>query len=115
MTEPVTEEQVRAGAGRAQAAAAQLAPLTREGKDRALLAMADALPAARADILAANAEDVEAARADGKAEQLIDRLRLDPSRIEAMADGLRQIAGLPDPVGEVVRGYVRPNGLQISQ
>jgi glutamate-5-semialdehyde dehydrogenase len=115
MTEPVTEEQVRAVAGRAKAASAQLAPLTREIKDRALLAMADALLAARPDVLAANAEDVAAAHADGQAEQLVDRLALDDARIEAMADGLRQIAGLPDPVGEVVRGYVRPNGLQISQ
>jgi len=115
MTEPVTEEQVRAVAGRAKTAAAQLAPITREVKDRALLAMADALLAASEDILKANAEDVAAARADGQAEQLVDRLALDRSRIEAMADGLRQIAGLPDPVGEVVRGYVRPNGLQLSQ
>src|SRR5436305_404027 len=71
MTERVTEEQVRAVAGRAKAAAAQLAPLTREVKDRALLAMADALLAACEDILKANAEDVAAARADGQAEELL--------------------------------------------
>jgi glutamate-5-semialdehyde dehydrogenase len=58
---------------------------------------------------------VPAARADGLAEQLLDRLALDDDRLEAMADGLRRIAELPDPVGEVVRGFVRPNGLQISQ
>ncbi|MFL6162794.1 MAG: glutamate-5-semialdehyde dehydrogenase [Jatrophihabitantaceae bacterium] len=120
LAETASEQQVLAVAGRAKAASVRLAPLTREIKDRALLGMADALVAARADILAANRADVEAARNEGSRsgeEQLtfIDRLALDESRIEAMADGLRQIAGLPDPVGEVVRGFVRPNGLQIQQ
>ena len=110
-----TEEQVLAVAGRARAASVHLAPLTREVKDRALHAMAEALLAASDEILAANRADVEAARADGVAEQLVDRLALDSDRVTAMADGLRQVAGLPDPVGEVVRGYVRPNGLQLSQ
>ncbi len=115
MDEVVTEEQVLAVAGRAKAASVRLAPLTREVKDQALLAMAGDLLAATEEILAANAEDVAAARADGVAEQLVDRLTLDRGRIEAMADGLREVAGLPDPVGEVVRGSVRPNGLQLSQ
>jgi len=115
MEETATEQQVLAVARRAKAASVQLAPLTRAAKDRALLEMADALRAARTDILAANRADVEAARAAGLTEQLIDRLALDDDRIEAMADGLRQVAGLPDPVGEVVRGFVAPNGLQISE
>jgi len=110
-----TEEQVLEVARRARQAATELAPLTRASKDRALLAMADGLLAAEHEILAANAQDVAAARTAGIAEQLIDRLALDPDRLAGMAEGLRQVAALPDPVGEVVRGYVRPNGLRLSQ
>jgi glutamate-5-semialdehyde dehydrogenase len=102
-------------ARRAKAAAAALAPLTREAKDAALRAMADALVAATDDVLAANAEDVEAGREAGTSEALLDRLSLTPARVEAMADGLRHVAGLPDPVGEVVRGSSLPNGLELRQ
>jgi glutamate-5-semialdehyde dehydrogenase len=77
--------------------------------------MADALVAATEDLLAANARDVAAARASRTSEQIIDRLTLDPERISAMAQGLRDVAGLPDPIGEVVRGYTQPNGLEIKQ
>ncbi|HEX2904183.1 MAG TPA: glutamate-5-semialdehyde dehydrogenase [Jatrophihabitans sp.] len=118
LDEPSTQDaadQVRAVAARAKAAAVELAPLTRGRKDAALLAMADALDAAGAEVLAANARDVEAASAEGTPAHLIDRLRLDPDRIAVMAQGLRQVAALPDPVGEVVRGFTQPNGLQISQ
>jgi glutamate-5-semialdehyde dehydrogenase len=116
MTEQTaTEAEVRAVAARARDAAAALAPLRRADKDAALHAMADALGAAAEDILAANARDVTAARESGTAESLIDRLRLDPDRLAAMADGLRDVAGLPDPVGEVLRGYTQPNGLEIRQ
>ncbi|HTZ44126.1 MAG TPA: glutamate-5-semialdehyde dehydrogenase [Jatrophihabitans sp.] len=115
MDETATQQQVIAVAARARAASIELAPLARGVKDRALLAMADALLAARADVLAANREDVAAGRSDGMAEQLLDRLALTEDRVAAMADGLRQLAALPDPVGEVVRGFVRPNGLQLSQ
>jgi glutamate-5-semialdehyde dehydrogenase len=111
----VTREQVHAVAARARAAAVELATLTRADKDRALLQMADALVAATSDIWAANAMDVSAARSAGIGEQLIDRLSLDDERIVAIAQGLRDVAALPDPVGEVVRGYTQPNGLQISQ
>jgi glutamate-5-semialdehyde dehydrogenase len=109
------EEAVRAVALRARQAGFELALLNRATKDAALHAMADALDAGTAELLAANAEDVAAARADGTAEQLVDRLRLDPDRLAAMAQGLREIAALPDPVGEVVRGFTRPNGLQMRQ
>ncbi len=102
-------------AKRARVAAAGLAPLPRRDKDAALLAMADALVASSDRILAANAEDVDAGRESGTSEAMLDRLALNPGRIEAMADGLRHVATLPDPVGEVVRGSSLPNGLELRQ
>src|SRR5215472_15711950 len=110
-----TAEDVRAVALRARDAAAELAPLTRGAKDAALLAMADALVEATDAVLSANADDVDAGRAGGTPEALLDRLTLTRERVAAMATGLREIAALPDPVGEVVRGYTRPNGLEIRQ
>ncbi len=106
---------VHQAAVRARAAAAELAPLTRAAKDAALTAMADALEARTAEIVKANAGDVERAEQAGTAPATIDRLRLNDKRIAAMADGLRQVAALPDPVGEVVRGYTLPNGLALEQ
>ncbi len=102
-------------ARRAKVAAAALAPLTRATKDAALLAMADALVAEQDRILAANAVDVGAGRAAGTSEAMLDRLALTPARIAAMADGLRHVATLPDPVGEVLRGSTLPNGLELRQ
>ncbi|ROR91638.1 glutamate-5-semialdehyde dehydrogenase [Nocardioides aurantiacus] len=102
-------------AGRARAAATTLALATRAAKDAALEAMAATLLDDEAAILAANAEDVERARAAGTAENVVDRLRLDGPRLAAMAQGLRDVAGLPDPVGEVVRGSTLANGLQLRQ
>jgi glutamate-5-semialdehyde dehydrogenase len=104
-------DEVLAAARRSREAAAGLAPMPRATKDAALLAMADALVEATPQLLAANSGDV-ARDADNP---LIDRLRLDETRVAAMADGLRQVAGLPDPVGEVVRGSTLPNGLQLRQ
>ena len=106
---------VLAVARRARVAAAALAPLTRAAKDAALLAMADALVADSERILAANAEDVAAGREAGTAESLLDRLALTEDRVRAMADGLRHVATLPDPVGEVIRGSALPNGLELRQ
>jgi glutamate-5-semialdehyde dehydrogenase len=110
-----SEQDVRDVAARARDAAAELATLSRAAKDAALNTMADALDAATEDVLAANARDVEAGRAAGTDESLIDRLRLDADRVAAMANGLRDVAALPDPVGEVLRGYTQPNGLEIRQ
>ncbi|HEY4993697.1 MAG TPA: glutamate-5-semialdehyde dehydrogenase [Nakamurella sp.] len=110
-----TRGQVLESATRARVAAAALALLTRAVKDRALLAMADALLDRRAEILAANEQDVHAAIAAGTADSLVDRLRLTASRVDGMASGLRELAGLPDPVGTVVRGSVLPNGLHLTQ
>ena len=107
--------EVVAVAERARAAAAALAPLPRRDKDAALLAMADALVTHVDRILAANAEDVAAGREQGTSEALLDRLALTAARVEAMADGLRHVATLPDPVGEVVRGSSLPNGLELRQ
>ncbi|MFI7111713.1 glutamate-5-semialdehyde dehydrogenase [Nonomuraea sp. NPDC050227] len=99
----------------AREAAAELAPLPRAPKDRALRVIADALVAHAAEIVEANAEDVERARAQGTSEAMIDRLRLDEARIEAIAEAVREVADLPDPVGEVVRGSTLPNGLELRQ
>jgi glutamate-5-semialdehyde dehydrogenase len=110
-----TAEDVRAVALRARDAAAELAPLTRGAKDAALLAMADALVEATDVVLSANADDVAAGQAGGTPQALLDRLTLTRERVAAMAAGLREIAALPDPVGELVRGYTRPNGLEIRQ
>lgn len=110
-----TQEQVLAAAGRSKRAAAELALLPRAAKDAALGVMAAALRAAVADILAANAVDVDAAIAANTPDSLVDRLRLDGFRVEAMARGLEDLAALPDPIGTVVRGGVLANGVQISQ
>jgi len=116
VSEPtVTEQDVRDVAARARAAATELAPLSRARKDAALLAMADALLDATDAVVAANAMDVANGRAAGLNDGLIDRLSLDADRIAAMAQGLRDVAGLTDPVGEVLRGYTQPNGLEIRQ
>ncbi|GAA2216400.1 glutamate-5-semialdehyde dehydrogenase [Nonomuraea monospora] len=99
----------------AREAAAELAPLPRAPKDRALRAIADALVAHAAEIVTANAEDVERARAQGTSEAMIDRLRLDEARVGAIAEAVREVADLPDPVGEMVRGSTLPNGLELRQ
>jgi glutamate-5-semialdehyde dehydrogenase len=112
---PAHENSVAQAARRARTAATALATATRAAKDAALLSMADALVAGTAGILAANEADVAAAREAGTAEALIDRLSLTDKRIAGMAEGLRQTAGLPDPVGEVVRGSTLPNGLELRQ
>jgi glutamate-5-semialdehyde dehydrogenase len=102
-------------ARRAREAAVVLAAAPRAVKDAALLTMADRLEERCSDVLAANAQDVAAARAAGIGAALVDRLALSPERVASMAAGLRQVAALPDPVGEVVRGYTLPNGLELRQ
>ncbi len=107
-------------ARRARVAGRDLALATRATKDQALHAMADALLARERDVLAANADDVSRAEDPSTGSgtvpaNIIDRLRLTPERIAGMAQGLRDVAGLPDPVGEVVRGGVLANGLELRQ
>jgi len=108
-------EAVHAAARRARVASRRLALLTTAEKDAALHAAADAVLAAADAVLAANSADVDAAREAGTEDSILDRLRLTQARIEGIASGLRQVAGLPDPVGEVVRGSTLPNGLEIRQ
>jgi glutamate-5-semialdehyde dehydrogenase len=115
VTDDELAEAVLAAARRAREAAAELAPLHRRAKDAALHEMADALEAATDDILAANARDLDRGRAAGLSDALLDRLALSADRVAAMAAGLRDVAALADPVGEVVRGYTLPNGLQVRQ
>jgi glutamate-5-semialdehyde dehydrogenase len=102
-------------ARRARAAAQDLRLLTRDEKDAALRAVADALDARTDAVVAANADDVARAQAAGTSPALVDRLTLTSERLAAIADALREVADLPDPVGEVVRGYTLPNGLQVRQ
>ncbi|MFE5624422.1 glutamate-5-semialdehyde dehydrogenase [Streptomyces virginiae] len=106
---------VLATAHRARTAAAAIAPLPRSAKDTALLAIADALEARTAEIITANAVDTDKARAAGTSETVIDRLTLTPERVAAIASDVRDVAALPDPVGEVVRGNTLPNGIDIRQ
>ncbi|MBC6716419.1 glutamate-5-semialdehyde dehydrogenase [Aurantimonas sp. DM33-3] len=100
---------------RARAAARRLALAPTETKNAALLAMADALAASTDTILAENAADLDRAAEAGMAASFVDRLTLTPDRITAMADGLRAIAALPDPVGATVAAWDRPNGLSIER
>jgi len=100
---------------RARRASRVLATAGTEAKNAGLLAAADLLVEQAPEILAANARDLDAAVAGGMAEGPLDRLRLTGARIDAMAAGLRQVAALADPVGEIVDGWVRPNGLEIQQ
>ena len=102
-------------AAAAKAAGTAVAQLTTEQKNAALLAMADALEANCDEILAANAADMERERANGMSSDMLDRLMLNEKRVADMALGLRQVAELPDPVGEVMREWTRPNGLTIRK
>lgn len=112
---PEVVEQVHEVARRARVAARELALLTRAEKDAALHALADAVDGASAAVVAANDQDIERGRDRGLPDNLLDRLRLDEGRVHAVAEALRQVAALPDPVGEVVRGSTLANGLQLRQ
>jgi len=98
-----------------KAAARDISLASTGTKNAALQNAADVLLGRSDEILKANATDVADAEADGTTSAVIDRLRLTAARIESMADGLRQVAALPDPVGEVLDGWVRPNGLRIER
>lgn len=113
--EHATAEEVRAVAMRAKDAAAVLRTVTRAQKDAALLAIADALEAQTDRIVTENQRDVSAAQEAGTDPAIIDRLTLTPERLQAIAHAVRQVATLPDPVGDIVRGYTLPNGLKVRQ
>ena len=109
------KEQILEFGRRARAASRQLARLDAAKKNAGLMAMAGEILAARDEILAANARDVEKGTANGLSAAMIDRLTLNEKRLAAMADGIRQVAALPDPVGETIRDWTRPNGLRITK
>jgi glutamate-5-semialdehyde dehydrogenase len=109
------EQEVHDAARRAREAARRLAVATRAEKDAALAAMADRLLASASTVLEANQRDVESAEAGGTSASLVDRLRLSDERLEGMATGLRDVAALPDPVGEVLRGTTLAHGLELRQ
>ncbi|MDZ7676964.1 MAG: glutamate-5-semialdehyde dehydrogenase [Acidimicrobiales bacterium] len=115
MTTHSTPTPVAELGARAKVAARVLATASTAAKDAALVAAADLLVARAPEILDANATDVARAERDGATATVIDRLRLTEAKVDAMANGLRQVATLPDPVGEIIGGWVRPNGLRISQ
>lgn len=110
-----TYELVKAKAQAAKQAAAKLAVTSTAVKNAALLEMAAALEAQQSEILAANERDMTAAVAKGMKSSMLDRLKLTAERISGMADGLRQVAGLADPVGNVIDGKTLPNGLHITK
>jgi glutamate-5-semialdehyde dehydrogenase len=112
---PDLRSQVHDAARRARVAARALATLSTETKNRALHTAADAVLAHVHEILTANERDLDAARASGTPDAMLDRLALNPQRVDGIAAGLRQVAGLPDPIGEVLRGRTLPNGLQLRQ
>src|SRR5690349_11039810 len=99
----------------AKTASRELARLTSEQKNRVLLAMADGLVKSAAELKAANAKDMEAGKKAGLSAAMIDRLHFDDKRINMMAKGLREVAALSDPVGEVLLERTRPNGLRIQK
>ena len=112
---PDVRREVHNAARRARVASRVLALLPTVAKDQALQSAAAAIAAHVDLILAANAEDLKAARTAGTPTAMLDRLALNPQRVEGIAAGLLQVAGLPDPVGEVLRGYTLPNGLALRQ
>ncbi len=108
-------DQMQVMGQRARAAAQVLAMTPSVQKTQALFAAADALAARAGDVIAANATDMEAARAKGLSGAMLDRLALDAGRIDGIVHALRDVAGQPDPVGQVMADWTRPNGLQISR
>ena len=106
---------VAAMADRARSASRVLARADRNWKDRALLAIAAALDEKRAYVIAENAKDLENGRANGTTQAMLDRLRLTNERVDGLISALEELAGLPDPVGTVLRGQTLPNGLRLRQ
>ena len=110
-----SEPTCRPSATRAREASRAIAAASSEAKNKALATIAAEIRVRREILLAANASDLEQARAEGLEPALIDRLTLSPAGIEAMAEGLEQIAALPDPVGEMTDIKRRPSGIQVGK
>jgi glutamate-5-semialdehyde dehydrogenase len=115
MSSTSLQEQALILGRQAKAAARKLAPLSATEKNRALLLMAEKLQAQTAFLLEENHKDLELAERNGVAPAVRDRIALDPTRVAAMADALREVAGLPDPVREIIKMWRRPNGLQVGR
>ena len=115
MTDPEIQSAIREMGRKARAASRELVKLTTAQKNTILLAMADEIEAREATILKANAKDLARATENGLSKAMIDRLTLDPKRLKAVADAVREVASLPDPVGEVLSDWSRPNGLHITK
>jgi glutamate-5-semialdehyde dehydrogenase len=115
MTNMTFKQQALRLGNQAKIAARRLAPLSSEEKDRALLMMAEKLLAKSSFLIEENRKDLELATANSVSSALLDRIALNPSRVQAMALGLRDVAALPDPVREVVKMWRRPNGLQVGR
>ena len=115
MTDATLKQQAVRLGKQAKIAARQLAPLSSAEKNRALLLMAEKLEAKSGFLIEENQKDLEFATANGVSAAILDRIALNPSRVQAMAQGLRDVAALPDPVREVVKMWRRPNGLQVGR
>jgi len=115
MTETALKQQALRLGKQAKVAARRLAPLSSAEKNRALLLMAEKLEAKSGFLVEENQKDLEFATANGVSSAMLDRIALDPGRVRAMAQGLREVAALPDPVREVVKMWRRPNGLQVGR
>ena len=115
MSDTALKDQALRLGKQAKIAARQLAPLSSAEKNRALLLMADKLEAKSAFLIEENNKDLEFAKANGVSSAVLDRIALNPSRVQAMAQGLRDVAALADPVREVVKMWRRPNGLQVGR
>ncbi len=115
LTVSETDAAVHKLADRARRASRVLARANRDWKDKALRAIAASIDANRAGIIAANAKDLQAGKANGTSAAMLDRLKLDAPRIDSLISALHELAGLPDPVGRVVRGETLPNGLRMRQ
>lgn len=107
--------QLEAMGNQARAAAHELAKLNVSAKNRILAAMADALEDQTGPIVAENAKDLSAAESNGLSSAMVERLRLTPDRVQKMAESIRQVTHLPDPVGEVLREWTQPNGIRIAK
>jgi len=115
MNTQTPQEHVEAKARAAKTASVAMRTVSSDVKNNALLAMADALIRRQQELFVANAKDLEAGNARGLSSALLDRLKLNPARVAAMADGCRQVAALPDPIGEIITGRKLPNGLRLQQ
>ncbi|HCN76302.1 MAG TPA: glutamate-5-semialdehyde dehydrogenase [Verrucomicrobiales bacterium] len=115
MTDSEIQQAILDMGRRARAAAHELVKLTTAKKNAILLKMADEIEAREAGILAANEKDLERACANGLGSAMVDRLTLNPKRLKAIADAVREVAALPDPVGELLSEWTRPNGIRIRK